>query len=65
MAYLDVTPDFNLDMEPFDIQTNDFYENWNERHRQFLGNDAALKKMHDDLGLSVVDGALCVTYEEE
>ena len=52
-------------MKEWDIDTTDLYENWNEAHRQFLGNDAAIVQMIADLGLSVVDGKLCVTYEEE
>ncbi len=65
MAKLSVTPEFSLEMEGFTAQTNDFYENWNEKFRAFLGNDAALKQLYDDNGLTVEDGKLCMTFERE
>lgn len=65
MSNLKYTPEYRPDMKEWDIDTTDLYENWNETHRQFLGNDAAIVQMITDLGLSVVDGKLCVTYEEE
>lgn len=65
MSNLKYTPEYKPEMKEWDIDTTDLYENWNEAHRQFLGNDAAIVQMIADLGLSVVDGKLCVTYEEE
>lgn len=65
MSNLKYTPEYNPEMKEWDIDTTDLYENWNEAQRQFLGNDAAIVQMIADLGLSVVDGKLCVTYEEE
>lgn len=65
MSNLKYTPEYRPDMKEWDIDTTDLYENWNEAHRQFLGNDAAIVQRIEDLGLSVVDGKLCVTYEEE
>ena len=65
MSNLKYTPEYKPEMKEWDIDTTDLYENWNEGHRQFLGNDAAIVQMIADLGLSVVDGKLCVTYEEE
>lgn len=65
MAKLEVVPNLELEMEGFTAQTNDFYENWNEKFRQFLGNDAALKQLYDDNGLTVEDGKLCITFERE
>ena len=38
---------------------------WHTNQEELLGNDAAIVQMIADLGLSVVDGKLCVTYEEE
>lgn len=64
MAKLNYDPVYNPDMEAFTAQTNDFYENWNEKHRQFLGNDAALKAMIGSTGLTVVDGKVCQTYRK-
>ena len=65
MSNLKYTPEYKSEMKEWDINTTDLYENWNEAYRQFLGNDAAIVQMIADLGLSVVDGKLCVTYEEE
>lgn len=65
MSNLKYTPEYKPEMKEWDIDTTDLYENWNEVYRQFLGNDAAIVQMIADLGLSVVDGKLCVTYEEE
>lgn len=65
MSNLKYTPEYKPEMKEWDINTTDLYENWNEAYRQFLGNDAAIVQMIADLGLSVVDGKLCVTYEEE
>ena len=65
MSNLKYTPEYKPEMKEWDIDTTDLYENWNEVHRQFLGNDVAIVQMIADLGLSVVDGKLCVTYEED
>ena len=65
MSNLKVDPVYNPDMKEWDIDTSDYYGLWNEAHRQFLGNDAALKAMIDDLGLSVEDGMLCISFERE
>lgn len=65
MSNLKYTPEYKPEMKEWDIDTTDLYENWNEVYRQFLGNDAAIVQKIADLGLSVVDGKLCVTYEEE
>lgn len=65
MGKLNVTPEYKPEMEAWDIDTSDYYGNWNEAHRHLLGNDAALKNMIDEKGLSVVNGKLCITYETE
>lgn len=65
MAKLIYDPVYNPDMEAWSRETNDHYGNWNAAYRQFLGNDAALKTMIEDRGLSVVNGQLCITYESE
>lgn len=63
MSKLNVNPVYNPDMEAWDIDTTDYYGNWNKVYEQFLGNDAALKGMIDDTGLKVVDGKLCMEFE--
>ena len=40
MSNLKYTPEYKPEMKEWDIDTTDLYENWNEAHRQFLGNDA-------------------------
>lgn len=49
MSNLKYTPEYNPEMKEWDIDTTDLYENWNEAHRQFLGNDAAIVQMIADV----------------
>lgn len=65
MAKLTYPKEYNPDMEEWNKDTNDFYENWNKAHRQFLGNDAALKEQIEENGITVVNGMLCITYDKE
>ena len=65
MSNLKYTPEYKPEMKEWDIDTTDLYDIWTEAHRPFVGNDAAIVQMIAALGLSVVDGKLCVTYEEE
>lgn len=43
MANLTVTPEYNDVMEAMTTQTPAHCDQWNVRHQQLLGNDAALK----------------------
>lgn len=40
-------------------------DNVNQAPKQLIENDIALKEQMDGYGFSVVNGALCVTYESE
>lgn len=59
------SPNFNTQMEEMERTTPGHYSEWNKRHRQLLDNDEYLKQNEENRGLSVVDGALCITYESE
>ncbi len=54
MANLTVTPNYNATMEAMTPKTPGHCDQWNERHKQLLGNDAFLKAQIDKM---LVNGA--------
>lgn len=58
------TKEFSESIPVTETTDTNHAENINAAPKQLIENDLYLKQQMEDRGLSVVEGALCVTFEE-